>query len=131
MLKWVTGGNLLYSTWNSIQCYVPPWIGEEFGEEWIHTYIHTLYVWKAESFHCSPETTTTLLISYLLLLFSLSVVSDSLWPHRLQHAKFPCLLLSPGVCSNSCPLSWWCHPAISSSAIPFSSWSAILQYKIV
>ena len=43
----------------------------------------------------------------LLLLFSWSVVSDSLWPHGLQQARLPCLSLSPGVCSNSCPLSWW------------------------
>ena len=49
------------------------------------------------------------------LLFSHSVVSDSLPPHRLQHARLPCPSLSPGVCSNSCPWSWWCHPTISSS----------------
>ena len=42
--------------------------------------------------------------------FSLSVVSDSLWPHRLQHARPPCPSPTPGVYSNSCPLSWWCHP---------------------
>ena len=47
-------------------------------------------------------------------------MSDSLRPHRLQHARFPCPPLSPRVCSNSCPLSWWCHPTISSSAAPFS-----------
>ena len=38
----------------------------------------------------------------------------------MQHSRFPCPLLSPGVCSNSCPLSWWCHPTISSSVVPFS-----------
>ena len=46
---------------------------------------------------------------------------DSLWPHGLQHARLPCLSLSPRVCSNSCPLSQWCHPTISSSVVPFSS----------
>ena len=51
-------------------------------------------------------------------LFSRSVVSDSLWTHGLQHARLPCPSLSPGVCSNSCPLSWWCHPTISSSVTP-------------
>ena len=56
-----------------------------------------------------------------LLLFSCSVVSDSLRPHEQQHARLPCPSLSPGVCSNSCPLSWWCHPTISSSVMPFSS----------
>ena len=59
--------------------------------------------------------------SYWRLLFSHSVVSHSLWPHGLQHARLLCPSLSPGVCSNSCPLSWWCHPIISSSVIPFSS----------
>ena len=49
------------------------------------------------------------------------VMSDSLWPHGLQHARLPCPLPNPGVYSNSCPLSWWCHPAISSSVVPFSS----------
>ena len=49
-------------------------------------------------------------------------MSDSLWPHGLQHTRLPCPSISPGVCSNSCPLSWWCHPTISSSIIPFSSW---------
>ena len=58
--------------------------------------------------------------STLSLLFSHSVVSDSLWPHELQHTRLPCPSLSPTVCSNSCPLSWWCHPTISSSIIPFS-----------
>ena len=57
------------------------------------------------------------IINQLLLLFSRSVVSDSLQPHGPQHARLPCPL-SPGVCSNSCPMS---HPDISSSAIPFSS----------
>ena len=50
-------------------------------------------------------------------------MSDSLWPHGLQHARLPCPSLSPGVWSNSCSLSWWCHPTISSSVIPFSSCS--------
>ena len=53
--------------------------------------------------------------------FSRSVVSDSLWSYGLQHARLPCPSPIPGACSNSCPLSWWCHPTISSSVIPFSS----------
>ena len=57
----------------------------------------------------------------LLLLFSRPVMSDSLWPHRLKHARLPCPSLSPRVCSNSYPLSQWCHQAISSSVTPFSS----------
>ena len=53
--------------------------------------------------------------------FSRSVVSNSLRPHGPQQARPPCPSPAPGVYSNSCPLSQWCHPAISSSVIPFSS----------
>ena len=53
--------------------------------------------------------------------FSRSAVSDSLWPHGLQHARPPCPSSTPGVYSNLRPSSWWCHPTISSSVIPFSS----------
>ena len=56
--------------------------------------------------------------------FSPSVVSDScgsLWPHELQHTRTPCPSPTPRVYPNSCPLSWWCHPTISSSVVPFSS----------
>ena len=52
--------------------------------------------------------------------FSHLVVSDSLWPHWLQHTRLPCLSPTPRDCSNSCPSRWWCHLTISSSAIPFS-----------
>ena len=53
--------------------------------------------------------------------FSCSVMSDSLRPHGLQHTRPPCPSPTPGVSSNSCPLSWWCHPTISFSVVPFSS----------
>ena len=53
--------------------------------------------------------------------FSRSVVSNSLRPYKLQHARPPCPSPTPGVYPNSCPLSQWCHPTISSSVIPFSS----------
>ena len=52
---------------------------------------------------------------------SRSVMSDSLWPHELQHTRPPCQPPTPGVHPNPCPLSRWCHPAISSSVVPFSS----------
>ena len=67
--------------------------------------------------------------SYLYLCsvqFSRSVVSDSLRPHESQHARPPCPSLTSGVHSDSCPLSQWCHPAISSSVVPFSSCSKSL-----
>ena len=53
--------------------------------------------------------------------FSHSVVSNSLWPHGLQYARPPCPSPTPRAYSNSCPLSRWCHPTISSSVVPFSS----------
>ena len=56
-----------------------------------------------------------------MLLFSHSVVSDSLWHLGLQHTRLPCPSPTPGASSNSGPSSWWCHPTISSSVIPFSS----------
>ena len=55
------------------------------------------------------------------VLFSQSVVSDSLWPQGLQYARLPCPSPTPGASSNSCPSSQWCHPTISSSVVPFSS----------
>ena len=55
-----------------------------------------------------------------LVQFSCSVVSDSLRPHESQHARLPCPSAIPEVYPNSCPLSRWCHPAISSSVVPFS-----------
>ena len=55
------------------------------------------------------------------LLFSCSVMSDPLQPHGLQHARLPCPSPSPRACSNSCPLSQWYHPTVSSSVVPFSS----------
>ena len=53
--------------------------------------------------------------------FSRSVVSNSLWPHESQHTRHPCPSPTTRVYPNSCPSSWWCHPAISSSVVPFSS----------
>ena len=55
--------------------------------------------------------------------FSCPVVSNSLQPHGLQHTRPPCPSSAPRIYSDSCPLSWWCHPTISSSVVPFSSCS--------
>ena len=63
----------------------------------------------------------SIISSFSSVQFSLSVMSSSLWAHGLQHARLPCPSLSPRTCSNSCPLSQWCHPTISSSVVPFSS----------
>ena len=66
------------------------------------------------------NTKTIVIITLSSVQFSRSVISDSLWPHEPQHTRPPCPSPTPRVHSNSCPLSWWCHPAISSSVIPFS-----------
>ena len=58
-----------------------------------------------------------------------SVMSNSLGPHGLQHARPPCPSATPGACSNSCPLSQWCHPTISSSVILFSSCLQSFQHQ--
>ena len=71
------------------------------------TLIHKLSLWSA--------------IFITSVQFSCSVMSNSLRPHGLQHARPPCPSPAPGVCSNSCPSSQWCYPTISSSVIPFSS----------
>ena len=73
----------------------------------------------------------------LLTLTVSSVVSNSLRPHGLQHAWPPCPSPTPGIYSNSSPLSWWCHPTISSSVVPFSSylqswtWHFVGSFKCV
>ena len=92
--------------------------------------------WGFKCRHLAPQTKILTIISLLFctsveimimaifddyIQFSLSVVSDALQLHGLQHARPPCPSPTPRACSNSCPLSWWCHPAISSSVIPFSS----------
>ena len=75
--------------------------------------------------HCETEETETLQIlpnsAHTSVQFSRSVMSDSLRPHELQHARPPCPSPTPGVYSNSHPLNQWCRPAISSSVVPFSS----------
>ena len=80
-------------------------------------YILSNYNWKFVPFNCLCHYTKMLCYQ---VQFSCSVVSDSLQPHELQHARPPCPSPTPGVYSNSCPLSWWCHPTISSSVVPFS-----------
>ena len=84
-------------------------------EQWFGIHYNKSPTYKPSSCELSKMQCT------LLLLFSCSVVSDSLWPHGLQHARFPCPSPAPGICSNSCPLNLWYHPDISSSVVPFSS----------
>ena len=82
------------------------------GVRWRSTEIMNIEIWVHAPI---------VIIQFISVQFSRSVVSDSLWPHESQHARPPCPSPSPGVHSDSRPLSQWCHPAISSSVIPFSS----------
>ena len=72
-------------------------------------------------YYCDCEPECSLSVKYQSDQISRSVMSDSLWPHKLQHARPPCPSPIPGVHSDSRPSSQWCHPAISFSVVPFSS----------
>ena len=80
----------------------------------MHLLTHTLDLYLKNSCICNIS-------KIILLQFSCSVMSDSLQPHGLQHTRPPCPSPTLGVHSDSCPLSQWCHPAISSSVVHFSS----------
>ena len=78
-----------------------------------------IFLWF--SFDLRGQILLTLTLKITSVQFSRSVMSDYLWPHELQHARPPCPSPTPRVHPNSCPSSRWCHPAISTSVIPFSS----------
>ena len=78
------------------------------------------FLWYSHIFNFPLELSLKLHITSSVQ-FSCSVVSDSLQPHELQHARPPCSSQTPGVHPNPCPSSQWCQPAISSSVIPFAS----------
>ena len=87
---------------------------QEIFQAWNTGLLHCSWIFYQLSHQGNPTMAS-------LLLFSSSVVSDSLRPNELQHTRLPCPSPSPGACSNSCPSSYWCHPTISSSVVPFSS----------
>ena len=85
-------------------------------------FILTFHIYDLRPFlHSLARSPVSLLKFNLPIQFSDSVVSDSFWPHGLQHTGPPCPSLTPGACLNSCPSSWWFHATISSSVVPFSS----------
>ena len=87
-------------------------------QKWLPQWVQLTFI-SLHSYNCFLIRTFKI---YCLQFSSVhSVVSDSLWPHESQHTRSPCPLPTPGVYSNSCPLSRWCHPTISSSVVPFSS----------
>ena len=111
---------------NSI--YGRPWVREvspEFGCFFFVCFLFICFVFAICESVWPEYYKTTHIVSnsfsiLMFLLFSHSVMSNSLLPHGLQHASLPWPLLIPRICSNSCPLSWWCHPTISSSVAHFS-----------
>ena len=98
-----------------VWCVVKVWI--LFLDMLLFVWLYLLSKYKLQLFHWPMM--CHLAIS--LVQFSCSVVSDSLWPRGLQHARPPCPSPIPGACSNSCLSSQWCHPTISFSFVPFSS----------
>ena len=107
-LKWITNKDLQYRPWNFAQSYVAAWMGGRFGGNgymYMYGWVPSLFTWNYHN----------------IVQFSHSVVSDSLRPHESQHARPPCPSPTPGVYSVLHPSSQWCHPAISSSVVPFSS----------
>ena len=93
--------------------------------QWVNILVVNHYSWweLIQACHESDDSfSLNFTVQFSSVQFSRSVVSDSLRPHESQHARLPCPSPTPGVHSNSHPSSWWCHPAISSSVVPFSSW---------
>ena len=91
---------------------VTGWFGTQLLFAWIHTSSDRELIPSWDWIHFA--------VGWFSSIQSLSRV-QFLWPHSLQHARLPCASPTPGAGSNSCPLSWWCHPTISSSVIPLSS----------
>ena len=112
--------------WSLISNYGPCWVnGEEkiFNQNIIPQGIPTWYILDscAKCHHFSLDTLgMKKKKKRIMVQFSHSVMSDSLLPHGLQQARFCCPSPTPRICSNSHPLSWWCHATISSSVVPFS-----------
>ena len=88
---------------------------------WIDLFFPLIMIKVAECWLCSSLIPQLRQLPHCCLLFHRSVISDSLQPHWLQHTRLPCSSMSPRICSDSCSLSRWCHPAISSSVSPFFS----------
>ena len=105
-----TGCKAIFRTWSCL--FLSPSIqsNKEAGMECLIPTLYMMKGWGTDTRHVSQQFN------------SVAVVSDSLRLHGLQHARAPCPLPAPRVYSNSFPLSQWCHPTISSSVIPFSSY---------
>ena len=107
------------STWTkNFQIYK---LGFEEAEEPEDKLLTSYGSWRKQgSFRKTSTSASLTTLKFLTVQFSRSGMSDSLGPHQLQHARPPCPSPTPGVHSNSRPSSPWCHPAVSSSVVPFS-----------
>ena len=119
---WKSERRRLFLGYNDFSSFPPP----RQNSMILNIYNSTVMFFFLSSFNLSGPWYTALIT---LLLFSLSVVSDSLRPHRLQHARLSCSPPSPGACSNSCPLNQRFHPTIRSSVILFSSGLNLSQHQ--
>ena len=99
------------------------WLSDWTELNWINLKVHPRVFKFANGKISFFQSSSKLENFWNIVQFSCSVMSDSLQPHELQHTRLLCPSPSPGTCSNSCPLSRWCHPTISSSVVPFSSFS--------
>ena len=88
----------------------------------VHTYNRILLSYRKENSVICYNMDESWGHQFSSVQFSRSVVSNSLWSHKQQHTRPPCPSPTPGVYPNPSPLSWWCHPIILSSVVPFSSW---------
>ena len=95
----------------------PPQLGNIIIKWFIQVFVYKSYLYIIV--HCVCNSITSK--KCISVQFSHSVMSDSLRPHGLQHARLCCPLSTSGACSNLCPSSWWCHLTISSSVVPFFS----------
>ena len=107
------------SSWSSDACFYS-WIFSLPFSTMNHTHTHVLSLPNHRTSFTYVHAKRKESVSQPVSQFSHSVMSNSLWPHGLQHARLTCSSPTPRVYSNSCPLGWWCHPTISSSVIPFS-----------
>ena len=146
-IEWISNKVLLYSTGNYIQNPVINYNRKEYkkeciciSEKWSVT-LNTYYIpyFRIQCLQLIlilllPHFRNQTLLQWISFSCSCcSVVSDSLRPHGLHHSRLPCPSPSPEACSNSCPLSQWCHPTILSSIVLFSSclqsFSCLLSFK--
>ena len=110
------------ATHSSILAWEIPWTEEPGG-------LHSMGSQRVKHDWVTNTHTNHIQCIHHSVQFSCSVMSDSLRPHELQHTRSPCPSPTPGVYSNSCPSSQWCHPTISCSVVPFSSCFSLSQHQ--